>query len=280
MIFYLIKLNLDVSYYEDEKAPQSGCWEECQREKEIKDFYSVKGSSLNIGKENSFNACPIPEFLNPDNKLYKELWGSHCNKIYEGYLGNEAATRNSVYGKFGLLVLPNHQNQSFVAKYMNIEAGLYALGDNPDTEKIKEFVSNLNDPNSNATRLNASNSVSDLAVDKLLEFLKMKNDPVLTIYILNEFPAFELVTENSISLLLQILKDQWISIKTFVLNNISKSKNPLGSYALIAKESDDLKEEFLKIMFEFVIAMDPKEYFECSCLKDSMINEITKNNTH
>lgn len=44
--------------------------------------------------------------LNPDQKSMRELWRGHRSVHYEGYLGNEGATKDTTYHKLVLLAVP------------------------------------------------------------------------------------------------------------------------------------------------------------------------------
>lgn len=115
--FYIAELTHDVGYYDT-----GGDWEENERDESIK-WYSTGGESHGSGAESEVSL----NFLNPGRDTLSELWEGHGNSTFEGYLGNEGATRNTVYSWYAIVGWPAVHCVENALKFININAALGAL---------------------------------------------------------------------------------------------------------------------------------------------------------
>lgn len=90
--FFLPKLCLDLDYFDD-----GGYWDERERHESVV-WYSASGASC---------SSPVSgddlNFLNPGEESLDELWTVTGSSTFEGYLGNEGATRSTTYSRFALV---------------------------------------------------------------------------------------------------------------------------------------------------------------------------------
>ncbi|KAG7385221.1 hypothetical protein PHYBOEH_009113 [Phytophthora boehmeriae] len=87
--FVIAGLTLKIDYYD-----AGGEWEENERDESIA-WYSTSG-------EDHGNSSEIEELnmLNPRRETLADLWKNRGNSTFEGYLGNEGATRDTTYSRF------------------------------------------------------------------------------------------------------------------------------------------------------------------------------------
>lgn len=135
--FFIAQLSHDVHYWEDGR--DTGSWQEDRRDETIT-WYSTSGKSHGQSetaslKESSFggaNEEPEPEtvqlnFLNPGRESLSNLWKIHGSSTFEGYLGNEGATRNTTYSRFAIVAWPAVQAVENALKFINVDAATGAL---------------------------------------------------------------------------------------------------------------------------------------------------------
>jgi hypothetical protein len=111
--FYVVKLSYDIEYY-DTSGGFGGQfdWEESKRGESVMAWHGSGGNKLPFkrsGSESGYNEpsqkFPI-QFLNPDNWTLEDFWGENGTNKYEGYMGNEGATKSTKYCQYGLVAWP------------------------------------------------------------------------------------------------------------------------------------------------------------------------------
>ncbi|KAE9310956.1 hypothetical protein PF008_g20323 [Phytophthora fragariae] len=116
MQFYIVAMEHDINYYDT-----GGAWEENERNERI-NWYSSGGQSYGEGMEEI-----KMNFLNPGRDSLAELWEGHGNSTFEGYLGNEGATRNTTYSRYAIVAWPAVRSVENALKYIGANAALGAL---------------------------------------------------------------------------------------------------------------------------------------------------------
>ncbi|KAJ8569204.1 hypothetical protein ON010_g6058 [Phytophthora cinnamomi] len=116
MLFYIAAVEPDINYYDT-----GGSWEGNEREEKI-NWYSSIGHSYGRGMEEI-----KMNFLNPGRDSLAELWEGHGNSTFEGYLGNEGATRNTTYPRYAIVAWPAVRSVENALKYIGANAALGAL---------------------------------------------------------------------------------------------------------------------------------------------------------
>ncbi|KAL4161629.1 hypothetical protein PRNP1_002181 [Phytophthora ramorum] len=116
LYFYLAELTLDANFYDT-----GGDWEESERD-ELINWYSTSGESLGSGMDEiELN------FLNPGRESLAEWWEGHKNISFEGYLGNEEATRLTEYVDYATFACPVVQCVEKSLKCINASGARVAL---------------------------------------------------------------------------------------------------------------------------------------------------------
>ncbi|KAE9310953.1 hypothetical protein PF008_g20324 [Phytophthora fragariae] len=130
--FYIAELTHDVGYDD-----VGGSWEECERHESIK-WYSTRGESYGSEADSTvrFN------FLNPGRNTLAELWEGHGNSTYEGYLGNEHATRSTIYSRYDVVAWPAACCVETASKFISASAALNPLQtqESIDAEALRKFM--------------------------------------------------------------------------------------------------------------------------------------------
>lgn len=115
--FYVVKLSYDIDYY-DTSGGFNGRfdWEENQRSESVVAWHGSKGNKLSYQRDTEASNTrgktvrfPL-QLLNPDNCSIEELWGEEGTNKYEGYMGNEGATKSTKYCRYGLAAWPLAQD--------------------------------------------------------------------------------------------------------------------------------------------------------------------------
>ncbi|ETI35837.1 hypothetical protein F443_17902 [Phytophthora nicotianae P1569] len=115
--FFIARLNHDISYWDD-----GGSWVENSRDESIV-WYSTTGEKLgeSPGIELHLN------LLNPGKETLKELWEPHGNSTFEGYLGNEGATKSTTYSRYAIVAWPAVHGVEKACQLINVNAAVEAL---------------------------------------------------------------------------------------------------------------------------------------------------------
>lgn len=111
--FYLAKLSYNIEYYDASGGfDGSFSWEESKRAESIAAWHARSGKKLQYKRTSGTNiyAEPSQKFslnlLNPDSWTLEQLWGEEGTNKYEGYMGNEGATKSTKYCQYGLVAWP------------------------------------------------------------------------------------------------------------------------------------------------------------------------------
>lgn len=81
-------------------------------------------------------------FLNPGRNNVAELWEGHGNSTYEGYLGNEQASRNTIYSRYAIAAWPAACCVENASKFVSASAALDALQaqETIDAQVLRNFM--------------------------------------------------------------------------------------------------------------------------------------------
>lgn len=133
---------LSENYFDDGGGYQNYCWTEHQRSESVSKWHSLDGKDLGSG---SYMNCrefqPTASLINPDKETLAELWGNQGENMYEGYLGNESATKSTRYKRFAVIAWPHCQNIALASKIISTDGALTALTSAPDTiDALRSFM--------------------------------------------------------------------------------------------------------------------------------------------
>ncbi|KAJ8566359.1 hypothetical protein ON010_g6764 [Phytophthora cinnamomi] len=74
-----------------------------------------------------------------------ELWSPHGNSTFEGYLGNEGATKDTTFSRYAIIAWPTAHGVENAFKYINVNAAVEALeSQRPvDAAMIRKFMDDV-----------------------------------------------------------------------------------------------------------------------------------------
>ncbi|KAJ8537432.1 hypothetical protein ON010_g13165 [Phytophthora cinnamomi] len=115
--FFFAALTHDASFYD-----AGGEWEE-DKHKESITWYSFRGKKLGTTSKTEFDL----NFLNPDQDTLAQIWEERGESTFEGYLGNEGATRNTTYSRYAVVAWPLVRGVANTLEFINASAAIEAL---------------------------------------------------------------------------------------------------------------------------------------------------------
>lgn len=65
--------------------------------------------------------------MNPGKETLNELWEPHGNSTFEGYLGNEGATKSTTYSRYAIVAWPAVHGVEMACQYINVNAAVETL---------------------------------------------------------------------------------------------------------------------------------------------------------
>ncbi|OWZ15289.1 hypothetical protein PHMEG_00011107 [Phytophthora megakarya] len=115
--FFIAQLKHGISYWDN-----GGSWVEDRRDESIT-WYSSSGEKLADASETTLKL----NLLNPAKETLTELWTPHGNTTFEGYLGNEGATKSTTYSRYAVVAWPASRGVELACEFINVNAGMEAL---------------------------------------------------------------------------------------------------------------------------------------------------------
>jgi len=115
----------------------------------IKKLYSIEGEVLETKEMRFYDKLDDDDFLNPDNKTRMGLWHGQSSTVYEGYLGNEGATRDTTYQKHLLVGVPRKMLDTYRLGFLDVKARLKSItggkkkSSKTSEEELRKFLSDL-----------------------------------------------------------------------------------------------------------------------------------------
>lgn len=116
--FFLAQLKHDISYWDD-----GGSWVEGSRNEKVT-WHIVTGQKL--GHTTKTTKLKL-NLLNPSQETLSEQWALHGNSTFEGYLGNEGATKDTTYSRYAIVAWPAVHGVENAFKFINVNAAAEAL---------------------------------------------------------------------------------------------------------------------------------------------------------
>ncbi|GMF51648.1 unnamed protein product [Phytophthora fragariaefolia] len=115
--FFFAELTHDASFYD-----AGGQWEEDEHKESIT-WYSFSGKKFGATSRAVFNL----NFLNPDQDSLAAIWEECGESTFEGYLGNEGATRNTTYRRYAIVGWPVALGVENALEFINTRAAIEVL---------------------------------------------------------------------------------------------------------------------------------------------------------
>ncbi|RKP18171.1 hypothetical protein ROZALSC1DRAFT_30108 [Rozella allomycis CSF55] len=182
LVMHIVKVALENDYYD---VSGSQCHDDCEWEsnrsvQNVRDWRSMDGRLISEKwKTVSFS----DNMLNPDDATLSQLWGTG-NVTYEGYLGNESATKSTKYERYALVAWPQDQSFEYFTEFIGTQYAItWSLMKDP--ERLHETLQALikmekeenNDPSIRFYNLGSKRESLELSLfEKICEALTKKKD--------------------------------------------------------------------------------------------------------
>ncbi|KAE9082814.1 hypothetical protein PF010_g21440 [Phytophthora fragariae] len=135
--FFFAALTHDASFYD-----AGGDWEE-DKHKESITWYSFRGKKYGTTSKTVFDL----NFLNPDQDTLAQIWEECGESTFEGYLGNEGATRKTTYSRYAVVAWPVSRGMENTLEFINASAAIEALQAQKPVapETLRTFINAVGD---------------------------------------------------------------------------------------------------------------------------------------
>ncbi|RLN95234.1 hypothetical protein BBJ28_00021301 [Nothophytophthora sp. Chile5] len=124
---FIARLKHKIDYYDTTGSGMDGCegtpeWEESKRSDSIW-WRDTEGKTL-------YKGCPVGvelNLLNPSKETLHDMWKEHGTDTFEGFLGNEGATKDTTYSRYAIIGWPLANNLRNVFKFVGEDTAVSAL---------------------------------------------------------------------------------------------------------------------------------------------------------
>ncbi|KAF4039877.1 2OG-Fe(II) oxygenase superfamily [Phytophthora infestans] len=225
-----------------------GDWEE-DAHKEAITWFSLSGEKLATASSGAFEL----NFLNPDQDTLEQIWEERGESTFEGYLGNEGATRNTTYSRYALVAWPVANGVENSLKLISSTAAIEALQTQRPVapETLRKFMSAAGDKMAKTqaefTRSQAySYGERKKKVGVSVEFSQTLRDLLLEAddsSLVNEF--FTKVCSNvgmkdnlAPTIIALVRKYQWSDISQAMLSSLEETEDTSYRYGRVVEVGD------------------------------------------